>query len=125
MTIHWVWCYDKLGSKGINIIETDNWTVCPHIRSVPSTAHTIFLSATHAIVIDPILTFNKVALLRNTQLLPGSKGTLSGTGYCTLAGRFVETTRLLTGLPMLPARDCGVHFGGWGVKAFGIAPGLL
>lgn len=69
-TVRLVWSYTREGYKSVNIIETKKETIWLHILSSVSSAHTTFISATHVFVIDPELTFAKVALLRNTQFPP-------------------------------------------------------
>ncbi|KAE9390451.1 hypothetical protein BT96DRAFT_1002268 [Gymnopus androsaceus JB14] len=69
-TVGGVWAYHRAGHRSVNIIECRSDTVWQHVLSALSTAHTIFLSATHAFVLDPDLTFNKVALLRGTEFPP-------------------------------------------------------
>ncbi|KAE9400125.1 hypothetical protein BT96DRAFT_993293 [Gymnopus androsaceus JB14] len=69
-TVGGVWAYHRAGHRSVNIIECHSDTVWQHVLSALSTAHTSFLSATHVFVLDPELTFNKVALLRGTDFPP-------------------------------------------------------
>ncbi|KAE9388460.1 hypothetical protein BT96DRAFT_947593 [Gymnopus androsaceus JB14] len=66
-TVQTVRSYHKHGRKSVNIVETQPPTVWKHILTSPSTAHTTFLSATHAFVLYPDQTFVHIALLCNTD----------------------------------------------------------